>query len=297
MQPWQAEHGVDAALATRLVAATWPELGGTAIHVGSGWDVDVWRFGALAVRFPRRALGAACLDNELAILPHVAELVPVPVPRPLRIGAPVLGYPSRFYAHVVLPGAPILRAALDDAALCALAPALGAFLRALHAIPLAPVRAAGLADDPRGDVGRVAARGRDWLARVPLAPALAAAAGALLGGPPPADVDARVLVHGDFHAGNLLVDRGEVSGVIDWGDAAAGDPAIDLAIGWSLVPAPGRAAFLAAYGPVAPEVWQRARINAVSRQGLALLAWGHGLGDATVVDWATRSLTRALASG
>ncbi|MEM1232327.1 MAG: phosphotransferase, partial [Pseudomonadota bacterium] len=39
-------------------------------------------------------------------------------------------------------------------------------------------------------------------------------------------------LHGDVHARNLLVDAGRISGVIDWGDLCAGDPATDLAGIW-----------------------------------------------------------------
>jgi len=293
-RPWDAEHGVDAELAARLVAAAWPDVAGPAEHVGSGWDVDVWRFGELAVRFPRRALGVRCVENELVVLRLVADRVDVPVPRPLRIAGPAFGFPARFYAHAWIPGVPVIRARLDDGALARLAAPLGTFLRALHALPLGELRAAGLRDDDRGDVARIAGRGLEWLARVAIEPALADAARALLVAPPPPTDAPPALVHADFHAGNLLVDD-SLSGVIDWGDRAAGDPAIDLAIGWSLVPAAARDDFLAAYGAVTPATWARARVGAVARQGLALLAWGQGLGDPTIIEWAARSLARSLA--
>lgn len=293
MQPWEAEHGVDEARARELVAATWPDLATeTPSHVGSGWDIDVWRFGALAVRFPRRAFGVSCLENELRVLPAVAERATLPVPRPERVGEPVLGFPSRFYAHPWLPGIPVLRASLGDAALETLAAPLGEFLRALHATPLEPLRAAGLADDGRGDVARVAERGLGWLAKVTIAPALSEAVRALLAAPSPPTDSAPKLIHGDCHGGNLLVDRGQISGVIDWGDCAAGDPAVDLALGWSLVPAAARPVFLAAYGEVSPATWARAQINAASRHGVALLAWGQGLRDAAIIEWATQALER-----
>jgi aminoglycoside 2''-phosphotransferase len=35
--------------------------------------------------------------------------------------------------------------------------------------------------------------------------------------------------HGDLWYGNLLIDDGHVTGIIDWEDAALGDPALDLA--------------------------------------------------------------------
>jgi aminoglycoside phosphotransferase (APT) family kinase protein len=43
------------------------------------------------------------------------------------------------------------------------------------------------------------------------------------------------LVHGDFRMGNLMVDRGRVSGVLDWELTHIGDPVEDL--GWLCVPA------------------------------------------------------------
>jgi aminoglycoside phosphotransferase (APT) family kinase protein len=294
-QPWEPEHGVDAGLARRLVAACMPSLaGGEPRHVGSGWDVDVWRFGDVAVRFPRRAMGVRCLENELCVLPAIAGHVPLPVPRPIAIGqpSPTLGFPARFYAHPYLPGTPAIRARLDDAALARLAAPLGAFLRALHALPPPPA----LRDDDRGDVARVAERGRAWLDRVALDGAAGARAAALLAAAdvPPTDV-APALCHADFHAGNLLVDDGGApAAVIDWGDCSAGDPAIDLAIGWSLVPPAARAAFLRAYGDVTPATWARARVGALSRQGLALLAWGQDTGDVVVAAWACASIARVL---
>jgi len=39
-------------------------------------------------------------------------------------------------------------------------------------------------------------------------------------------------IHGDPHPCNFLMERGKITGVIDWGDMAAGDPATDLAAIW-----------------------------------------------------------------
>jgi aminoglycoside phosphotransferase (APT) family kinase protein len=43
-----------------------------------------------------------------------------------------------------------------------------------------------------------------------------------------------VWIHGDLHPGNVLVNAGRVSAVIDFGDLAAGDPATDWATAWML---------------------------------------------------------------
>ena len=45
-----------------------------------------------------------------------------------------------------------------------------------------------------------------------------------------------VWLHGDLHPANVLVNDGQVSGVIDFGDITAGDPASDLSVAWMLLP-------------------------------------------------------------
>lgn len=303
--PWQPEHAVDAALVTRLVQAAFGALAPLPppVHAGHGWDVDVWRLGELAFRFPRRALGVGAVINELRCLPVIAPRVPLPVPRPLHVGrpAPALGFDAPFWGHAWLPGAPLLRAGLDDAALEAIAAPLARHLRALHAIAPAALRAAGGGDDPRGDVAVVAARGRAWLDRTDLAAADRARAAEVLAAIPPLDAPPAV-IHGDCHAGNLLVApagadaarTASLTAVIDWGDAGVGDPAVDLAIAWSLPPA-ARAAFLAAYGPVSAPTLARARVGALSRHGAALLAQALATDDAAGAAFARRTIAHAIA--
>jgi aminoglycoside phosphotransferase (APT) family kinase protein len=55
-----------------------------------------------------------------------------------------------------------------------------------------------------------------------------------------------VWVHGDLSAGNLLVQNGQLSAVIDFGQLAIGDPACDLAIAWTLFEGKSRETFRAA---------------------------------------------------
>ena len=53
---------------------------------------------------------------------------------------------------------------------------------------------------------------------------------------PGADCRERPLLHLDLHPFNVLVnDDGEPTGVIDWANAAAGDPELDRARSWSLL--------------------------------------------------------------
>jgi aminoglycoside phosphotransferase (APT) family kinase protein len=86
-------------------------------------------------------------------------------------------------------------------------------------------------------------------------------------------------IHGDLHPANLVVSKGRLSAVIDFGDLAAGDPAVDLSVAWMLFPSSARAAFRASarasHDPLDDETWMRARGWALAL-GLAYLARSGG---------------------
>jgi aminoglycoside phosphotransferase (APT) family kinase protein len=67
-----------------------------------------------------------------------------------------------------------------------------------------------------------------------------------------------VWVHGDVAAGNLLVQEGKLSAVIDFGGLAISDPACDLAITWKLFEGESRKAFRACL-PFDEGTWTRGR--------------------------------------
>ncbi|KAB8163307.1 phosphotransferase [Streptomyces sp. 3MP-14] len=106
---------------------------------------------------------------------------------------------------------------------------LGHQLAALHsaAVP-AEVRAALPVDgsgDPRPGIDGLARRGH-------LSPALAGWLGDWLGrlAEERPDDPGATLIHGDIAAGNLLLaENGELTALLDWGDAAWADPAIEFA--------------------------------------------------------------------
>jgi aminoglycoside phosphotransferase (APT) family kinase protein len=65
-------------------------------------------------------------------------------------------------------------------------------------------------------------------------------------------------VHGDISAGNLLVQKGNLSAVIDFGQLAVGDPACDLSVAWTLFKGESRKVFRTALG-LDQETWARGR--------------------------------------
>ncbi|MBM4415027.1 MAG: aminoglycoside phosphotransferase family protein [Chloroflexi bacterium] len=258
---------IDTPLVRRLLAAQLSQWAGLPLRPveSSGSDNVLYRLGDdMVVRLPRRSGRTEdSLDKEIAWLPRLAPQLPLAVPLPLARGRPRDGYPCRWAVFSWLEGetasfelvADPRRAALD----------LAAFFRSLQAIdvggapcpgehnfvrgvPLAERDAAVHAaiDSLRGDL-EVDAVTATWEAalRAPV-----------WDGPP-------VWIHGDLNDGNLLVERGRFSGVIDWGGLAAADPACDLMVEWNFLPADAREVFRAALA-VDEAMWARARGWALS---------------------------------
>jgi len=257
-----AEVSVSPELVRALLAAQQPDLAHLPVRlIAHGWDNFMYRLGdELAVRLPRRAAAARLIVHEQRWLPVVAPRLPLPVPAPVRAGRPAPGYPWPWSIVPFLPGQLAAREPSADPAVAAAS--LGRFLAALH-VPApedAPVnrnRGVPLAERTAvvtqnlGMVGDMVDRGaavRAWQA------ALATPA---WGGAP-------VWLHGDLHPANILVHRGRISAVIDFGDITAGDPAADLSVAWMLLPADCRGAFRDAYRAAGGHAegdgtWARAR--------------------------------------
>jgi aminoglycoside phosphotransferase (APT) family kinase protein len=270
---WSAEVTVDRDLAYRLIAGQFDSLELAELRLLSeGWDNTVWLVDQRWVfGFPRRDVVIAGIEREMALLPRLAPLVPLPIPTPVFLGRPAHGYRWPFFGAALIPGTETADAACSDADRCRLARPLAAFLRVLHdGDTAAAVDPAGeLPSDPmgRGDMQLRVPRTADRLAelerlglwRVPrnVHDVLDAARG--LGAP-----ESSALVHGDLHIRHLLVgDDCGAAGVIDWIDICRGDPAIDLPLFWSLLPPAGRPEFLDAYGTVTDTQLLRARVLAL----------------------------------
>ena len=264
-----AEVNVSPELVRRLLEAQQPDLAHLPVRLMAyGWDNFMYRLGdELAVRLPRRTAAAGLIVHEQRWLPVVAPRLPLPVPAPVRAGRPAPGYPWPWSIVPLLPGQLAAREPPADPARAAAS--LGRFLGALHVpappdAPANPLRGVPLAERAAavtenlsvlgGLVGRGAAM-RAWRA------ALAT----------PAWGRAPVWLHGDLHPANILVHRGSISGVIDFGDITAGDPATDLAIAWMLFDRTDRDDFRAACGTSDGDTWDRARGWAL-HLGLAYLA-------------------------
>ena len=273
-----SEVAIDTGLVRALLADQHPDLLDEAdrslTRVGFGWDNEMWRLGSgLAVRLPRRTLAAPLIALEQRWLPLLAPRLPGAVPAPVRVGGPSphLGYPWTWSVVPWFEGA----AALDQAIVASVETAvrLGATLAALHQ-PAPPDLGPSPAQRGAALVERDAVlRSRlDALTQLPGAAIAAAWDRALASA---AWTDPPVIVHGDLHPANMVVDdAGGLVAVIDWGDIAAGDPAVDLSVAWMTLPAVHRPVFRAAAGEhraIDDDTWNRARGNALAH-AVAVLA-------------------------
>ena len=268
-----AEVTIDPSLVRALLQEQHADLAHLPLNdFGEGWDNRLFRLGdELLVRIPRRSASAALIEHEQRWLPRLSESLPLPIPAPLRAGRPGCGFPWSWSIVPWFPGQSALLAPGKDSATAAVA--LGQFLRALHrpapadaphnqwrGVPL-PSRSNTLREhlqqvDGLVDSVAVLALWERVLSTRPYA------------GPPS-------WIHGDLHPGNLLLDSGRLTAVLDFGDLAAGDPATDLSVAWMWLPPSARPAFRSsARGESAPlddDTWMRARGWALAL-GLAYLA-------------------------
>jgi aminoglycoside phosphotransferase (APT) family kinase protein len=285
----------DADLARRLVATQfpqWADLPVTAVAL-DGWDNRTFRLGSeLSVRLPTGDWYALQVDKEQTWLPRLAPQLPLAIPQPVARGEPGEGYPHPWSVYRWLAGEPAASARVHDPV--ELAGALGRFLAALRR---ADTRG-GPEPGPHcffrgGPLSTYADEARRAIAA--------------LGDEVPAADAHRILdealatrwerdpvwVHGDVAAGNLLLRDGRLAAVVDFGCAAVGDPACDVAIAWTFLSGASRDAFRSALA-VDRSTWARGRGWALWK-ALITLVGDLERGDAEAAAATRRVIERVVA--
>nr|WP_062338053.1 aminoglycoside phosphotransferase family protein [Herbidospora sakaeratensis] len=243
---------ITADLVRDLLREQHPDLAGLAIReVPGGWGNQMWRLGdELVVRMQRMDPTPELQLKERRWLPVLAPRLPLPVPIPVRSGAPSERFPKHWTVMTWVPGEPLDHGSITRGVHAA--DTLATFLRALHVeAPIAMDRGAHPGNRTDGFETFLRAVDPDDAAalRDVWDDAIAAPAWE---GPP-------VWVHGDLHPANVVVSDGTLAGVVDFGDMFAGDPAWDLAAAWVLLPAGTAARFFDAYAHADEAAIRRAR--------------------------------------
>jgi aminoglycoside phosphotransferase (APT) family kinase protein len=256
----EANLDIDAALVARLVAEQFPEWAHLPIMPveHGGWDNRTFHLGeAMSVRLPSADGYVPQVEKEQKWLPMLAPYLPLPIPTPLGLGRPSPTFSRPWSVYGWLDGAAATSANIPD--LPAFAKALGRFLVALRAVDAVGGPPAGDHSFQRG--GSLAfydAETRRALEKLRGVIDVSAAAAVWDAALATTWTLAPVWFHGDISDGNLLVQGGKLSAVIDFGTSGVGDPACDLVIAWTFLDAQSRAAFRDTV-ELDDDTWSRAR--------------------------------------
>jgi aminoglycoside phosphotransferase (APT) family kinase protein len=237
------EVDVDVSLVGRLLAAQFPQWADLLIELvhSAGTDNAIYRLGEdMAVRLPRIEGATGQVDKEHQWLPRLAPHLPLAIPVPLAKGTPGEGYPWHWSVYQWLEGENATTRRITDPGQAA--HDLAHFIAALQRVD--PV--GGPPPGTHNSFSGAPLSTRDAETRAAIADlsgmldtgAVTAAWDAALRAPEWRDPP--VWIHGDLSPLNLLVQRGRLSAVIDFGCLGMGDPACDLQVAWNLLSNPGR---------------------------------------------------------
>jgi aminoglycoside phosphotransferase (APT) family kinase protein len=239
------EVQIDEVLVRRLLRAQMPDLADLPLRVVEPWGTDhgIWRLGdELVIRVPRIHWATAQAELEAEWLPRLAAHLPVDVPEPVAIGAPADGYPYQWSVHRWIEGEGASLERIDDPV--AFARDLVEVVRALQDVSTDGAPDATNRARPLTDYDRATRSGIKYASELIDADAATAVWEEALAAPP--HEGPPVWVQGDLE-GNCLVRDGRLCGIVDWGSACAGDPAVDVQVVWSpLFTKESRAVFLEA---------------------------------------------------
>ncbi len=231
----------DADASSKLLAQVdeaWPGLipAGAAVRSTRGQFNDVLIVDdVLVFRHPRTAAAAKTLQTEVDLLRTLQGRLSLPVPNPVFVQCGAGSSERGIAGYRLLPGEPLTRetvASRTPVEIAHVAGQIAGFLRDLHAIPANDLPAIPTADSPADWANLFASfRAELFTFMRPDARATVAASFAEFLGTAGNAGFSPVLRHGDLGGENIRYDpaTNRVTGIIDFGSAAMGDPAVDLA--------------------------------------------------------------------
>ncbi|MFF2089866.1 aminoglycoside phosphotransferase family protein [Paenibacillus sp. NPDC058174] len=233
-------------LVYRLISSQYPQWRHVAIRPveKSGHDNRTYRLGnEMTVRLPSHERYASAVEKELTWLPIFKPLISLPIPVPIAKGEPTDEFPLPWSVNRWIEGDTVTPNNVCD--LNEFAEDLAGFLQELEAIDASRGIPAGIQNFHRG--GNLAVYDPETRPVIESLSGLydkqllteiweLALATTCQSAP--------VWLHGDIAVGNLLVQNGRLSGVIDFGTMGVGDPASDLVMAWNFFDDRSREIFL-----------------------------------------------------
>ncbi len=277
------EIPADAELVGRLVEDQFPQWAGLAVERFDSGGTTNWIFrlgDERYVRLPRRPAAPATIELEQTGLERLAPELPVAIPTVLRRGRPGLGFPLPWTVLDWVPGEPATPDRIRDPV--SLAFDVAELVRALRQVDPTDAPSPNKENHGRGcplawrdDSVRHALDACSGLIDVDAATRIweRALDAPEWDGPP-------TLLHGDLIAGNVLIVDGRLSGVVDFGCLAVGDPATDLLAAWGIFGPTARGVFREALD-VDDASWARGAGWALSVGVIALWYYLHSSPEMT----------------
>ncbi|MBK2125506.1 aminoglycoside phosphotransferase family protein [Fangia hongkongensis] len=274
-------------LAKKLIATQFPEyshLNITEVEV-QGHDNRTYRIGDdMLIRMPTTEAYALKVPIEQALLPQLAKQLSVAISEPIKMGLPSDDYPYPFSIYKWLNGESANHLTLSYKALAHIASALANFLTELQAIINIKGPSPGQHNWWRGDHISVYDKGakeqiaslRDIIDADHALDLWEKACATKWENTP-------VWIHGDFASGNILIKNNKLSGIIDFGGTALGDPACDLVIAWTFLKGNSRKIFQDAIA-LDNDTWLRAKAWALWKTTFELSQCQDKQSDAAVIQ-------------
>ncbi|MEM9154931.1 MAG: aminoglycoside phosphotransferase family protein [Cyanobacteria bacterium P01_F01_bin.33] len=236
---------ISSSLVSQLIASQFPQWAHLPIEPVEfgGWDNTTFHLGTtLSVRLPSAERYAGQVEKERRWLPKLAPHLPLPIPTPVAMGMPTYDYPWHWSIYRWIEGENAAFERIDD--LEAFARTLAQFLTALQQVDPVGGPPLGAHNFYRG--GPLATYDSETRHAIATLEGEVDAGGAIALWEDALKTTWRgsaVWIHGDVSASNLLVNKGRLSAVIDFGCLGIGDPACDLAIAWTLFSRASRETF------------------------------------------------------
>lgn len=227
----KAEIEFNENMVKNLLFSQFPEFANLKIELlDSGMDNKNYRLGSeFIIRMPGRISASRLILNEITWLPKLKDKLSLNIPAPFRVGMPDQDFPWYWTITPWFEGESADRNSLDETE----AFKLIEFLKKLHiknpdkapenlyrGIPLLTKnsdverRMKSLKLKTKLITDRIE---ENWCEAIN-----------------EPHLTEKYLIHGDLHPGNIIVQKGKIEAIIDWGDITGGDPATDLACLWML---------------------------------------------------------------
>ena len=226
------EINIDTNLVKSLVEKQFPQWAGLPIEPikSAGTDNVIFRLGnEMTIRLPRTIGAASNIYKEWKWLPILEQQVSLSIPTPISKGIQTKDYPCPWLIYKWLDGKNGTESELDlnNAAIV-----LGNFVKDLQKVDIsnAPFSQRGGPLSKLNNEVLEALKNLNGIidvdkAKLAWEKALSA----------PVHTGSPVWIHSDLHAGNILVNHGQITSVIDFGMSGIGDPACDVMAAWTLL--------------------------------------------------------------